>query len=407
MLEKYSETEKRYFGQLFEYYRIKKQIKWKEIQKIISQGSYSKIKNGQTLKSLVLYDDLFDLFDMRFEKRKDNFQSWLNDYLLRLESILESNQQDQLTFYYEEYEKELSPYKEENIYKEYYQIIGYILNYYKDSKYMNQREIEDTLLLIQYVQFENNLIIYLLETMYISNNNAVCSYPILERLNNVMESYDHPIILNLKANSLKMEGEFHQALNLFEKSSKYWKDKSNNYRLTKTLLGLFDIYKNISNLHADEIAIELLETKKTTPSFIPIINYNVGIYYYLNEEYEKAYPLFLENALNYERYKDWPFVGILCTILKKPIPKEIKQVDSSKSNDQVFIDYYIKKSEDLETKKLIDFLLSEVIQRLLNYQEKEPYWKIFEIEMQTLCNDSNKYYKAYFNYLKIMNKNAN
>ena len=244
--------------------------------------------------------------------------------------------------------------------------------------------------------------------MFISNNNYVCSFSLLEKINERIKELDQPIIWYLQGLSNKIYGDLDNALLIFKKNSAYWKTKNNNYRIIKSLLGEFSIYKNISLIHANEIASQLLnqKIKHSNYSLKSIINHNVGIHYYLQEKYDEAYSLFLENVSLYSRIDDWIFVGILCTLLEKRIPKEIGEIEISSDNpDKYYLQYYKMKACGMNNELLSKHIMKKIIPMHLEKDKYEqPMWEIFRIELYEMLKKSKKYYNTYFEYVEKMEK---
>ena len=80
--------EKERIGKLFKYYRKKNKIHWKEIEKICSPATYSKLEKGNISKNSTIYDGLLELFSITYSI-KPNFNNWLNNYLIRMNDVLE------------------------------------------------------------------------------------------------------------------------------------------------------------------------------------------------------------------------------------------------------------------------------------------------------------------------------
>ena len=103
-MKELNNLEKQRIGKSFKYYRKKKNIQWKEIEKICSPATYSKLEKGNITKNSTIYDDLFELLNIKYDA-KPNFDSWLIAYLLKLNDILEYYKEDEFDSLFEELEK--------------------------------------------------------------------------------------------------------------------------------------------------------------------------------------------------------------------------------------------------------------------------------------------------------------
>lgn len=382
--------EKERIGKLLKYYRKKNKIQWKEIEKIMSTSTYQKLENGYISKKDEIYEKVFDLYNFS-HMNKENFEEWLHQYLIKMNDILEYYKEEQFDSLIQELE-ELAPYKNTIVYGIYYQVISYILNYYKYSKYMTLEELEDCLRLFEYFELEEILMIYLLEVMFISNNNRYANYDILERLFIEIAKIHHPITEYLSAVYYKCNGELETSLILFEKMIKHCED--NDYRKLKAFIGKFMIYKNIDKKKAIQligIFDNLKKENRVCPSTISSLNYNIGMFYYIDGMYEKAYPYFWENVENGE-IKEFIFICAICTQLDLHIPDKINEMNDFESAYKLYLSYFKLKYLHKNNKELVEYIMQVLIpNKLVHNPYSQPFWKMFEEELTKISLKDRRY----------------
>lgn len=400
--------EKERIGRLFKYYRKKNNIHWKEIEKICSPATYSKIEKGIISKNSIVYDDLLDLFNISYDI-KSNFDNWFNDYLIRMNDILEWYKEDEFDSLINELEEELGSYKNNIIYEQYYKVITYIFNYYKYSKYMTLEEIKDCFLLFDSFDFEETIMIYLLETMFISNNNSLNNNELIEKTYIQSLSYkESSIIWYIQAGYFKIQAMFGTALEIFNQSYEFFHKKNNKYRLTKSLMGEYIIYSNIDPSKAEETAnilIRLKKESKLSESMIPNINFNIGMNYYLNNKYEKAYELFMENINNYNTKREWYYVCAICTQLNIIIPKEFSNYNVQENENPILMEYFYRKYNNYPNKKLVNYIMKKIVPECLIYEKyRQPYWAVFEEELFYFKSKDKRFTDDLMEYLELEKK---
>ena len=395
--------EKQRIGKLFKYYRKKNKVQWKEIEKIISKSTYSKIEKGYVSNKNEKYIKIFELYHTSF-MYKVNFQEWLEDYLIQLNKILEEYKEEQFDSLFDELEKELGQHKHEIIYEQYYQVITYILNYYKYSKYMTLEEIEDCLELFKYIDFEEIMMVYLIETIYISNTNVHYSYEIENKLMSYITQINHPIVNHHLCMHYKTEGLFEKALIGLNQLMKYWKKKENDYRYIRTLMAVFVIYKSIDKNEANELISifeDLKREKRIKNTLIPRLNYNIAMFYYNDLEYKKALPYFEENIYSFKREQDLLLVCAICTQLNLPIPNLINEINLSNHPHTVYLNFFRMKHSKVSKEKLVEYIFQDIIPNELNYQIYErPFWLIYEEELLKICDEDKRYAIKLVEYIK-------
>lgn len=400
--------EKERIGKLFKYYRKKNKIHWKEIEKICSPATYSKLEKGNISKNSTIYDGLLELFSITYSI-KPNFNNWLNNYLIRMNDVLEWYKEEEFDSLIDELENELGPYKNSIIYQQYYQIITYILNYYKYSKYMKLEEIEDCFNLFESFDFEETIMIYLLETMFISNNNSLNNKDLIEKIYKQSLNYkESPIIWYIQAGYYKIQAMFDTSSDIFNQSYDYYLVENNKYRLTKALMGKFLVYTNIDSKKAEEttqLFMQLKNENKIYNSMIPNINFNIGMYYYLKNNYEKSYDLFLDNITTYQRNREWIYICAICTQLDIPIPKEFENYNIQEIESPILMKYFYMKYHNYSNKKLVEYIMKIIIPQSLIYEKyRQPYWAVFEEELFYFSKKDKRFADDLIHFLDLEKK---
>ena len=399
--------EKERIGKLLKYYRKKNKVQWKEIESILSKSTYWKLENGKISKKIEIYNKLFNLYNLTYLK-KDNFKEWFNDYLIRMNDALEYCKEEEYDSLIDELEKELGPYKNTIIYEQYYQVITYILNYYQYSKYMTMEEIEDCFLLFDCFDFEETIMIYLLETISISNTNVHFNYELGNRLTSYINKINHPIMFYHIGYFHKRNGDFEKALSMYDYCKHYWEKNKNVYRYIHSLMGEFIVYKNIDKSKATEIISifnDLKTSNKISQTMLPRLNYNIAMFYYMNYEYEKALSYFLENINNFKEYKDLVLVCSICTQLDYSIPSIINDICILDHPHKNYLNYYKMKYLGEKTEKLVDYIFKDIIPNELNHQIYEhPFWRIFEEELLHFSRKDKRYAMKLVEYIEKKKK---
>lgn len=398
--------EKERIGKLLKYYRKKNKVQWKEIGSILSKSTYWKLENGKISKKIEIYNKLFNLYDLTYLE-KDNFKEWFNDYLIRMNDALEYCIEEEYDSLIDELEKELGPYKNTIIYEQYYQVITYILNYYQYSKYMTMEEIEDCFLLFDCFDFEETIIDYLLETIFISNNNKHASYEVLNLVKNLLKE-ENPIHWYLFAGYYKVNAQFDTALKYFKKSYEFWNNKNNYYRTVRSLIGKFMIYKNIDKIKANEIMDELLTIKENhnlNQQLLENINYTIAMYKYLEKEYCEAYSLFEENFKKKKNDRELLFMCAICSQLDKEIPIDIHDSNYIDHPYKEYLYYFKLKHLNKENKELVAYIMQVIVPLKLEKQiYKQPFWEMFELELTNISLKDKRLAIQLVEYIQKKNK---
>ena len=138
----YSNFEKEKIGKTFKYYKTIKNIKWDEIKEKsnMSKTTFAKMSRGQIVKSDRYYDEFLRFFNLSY-KGIVNYETWLNEYLSKLDKALQYNNQKEIKQLYDEYINYLDNHKNEVIYEQYHYAFHYIFKYYLKNQYLNEDEL--------------------------------------------------------------------------------------------------------------------------------------------------------------------------------------------------------------------------------------------------------------------------
>lgn len=269
---------------------------------------------------------------------------------------------------------------------------------------MTLEEIEDCLELFKYIDLEEIIMIYLIETIYISNTNVHYSYEIENKLVSYIKKMNHPIVHHHLCLHYKTEGLFEKALIGLDKLMTYWINQENDYRYIRTLMAEFVIYKNIDKNKAEELINVfqgLKREKRINLSILPRLNYNIAMFYYNNSKYDKALPYFEENIYSFKREQDLLLVCAICTQLNLPIPDLINEINISNHPHVVYLNYFRMKYSKVSEEKLVNYIFQDLIPNELNYQIYErPFWLIYEEELLKICNEDKRYAIKLVEYIK-------
>ncbi|MGN1343558.1 MAG: hypothetical protein ACI4U3_03205 [Traorella sp.] len=402
MNEKYTKFEKEKLGKTFQYYRQLNKLKWEEISQksSVSKNIYSKMSKGKIFKNEIYYDEYLNLFHLTYQP-KENFENWLNQITSQIKEAFEIVDEEKIKQLKQETINELEDYKDYPIYQQYNQIFNHLFRYYADNAYLTKEEIESDILLLESQFIEKDLRIFLIEVMYTSNNNSIGNYPLKDKIIELIkEDHEEPILLYVEAVNDKCDMKLQNALEKFTKAINYWDIKKNDYRKTKNLIGKFMILENIDLTETEKLIPELIKCKKHE---LPIllkntINYNIAMFYYMNQRYEEAYPLFIENIEKYNGLKEIIFIGSICTHINRELP-DCFTINYENSSYKLYIDYFKKKQEGKTTQELVDYIMYKLLyEKLIYVPYAQPLWRIYEYELYTFFKSSKKYGKFYIQY---------
>lgn len=406
----YTSKEKQIIGKFFYYYRKKRNVRWKEIKesKITSQTTYSRMEKGDVILDDSIYDGFLNFYHLKFT-RKEGFDEWWNTYLPRINHALEYNNVDEIITLKQEAEKEFDGFQDVLIYEQYVQSLEHIFRYYVDGKYLTKEEILDDIQLLKMEFLPEVISVYLIEVMFISNNNSIGSSDIREIIfPELYNKYDNKVLDYVRGAYEKCNANFSTAIMYFDSAYEYFSEKGNKYRETRNYMGKYMIYKNTDPQKAFEMIPKLLELKREVNLDNKIkssINYSIGMHYYLNKEYEKAYPFFVENYEMYHKTNVMIFMCSICSHLKIELPDWINSIDTKEQRGAVYLEFFKMKKRNESNEQLVNYIMKTIVPKeLIHIPWTLPYWKMFEFELHEITMSQSKYYNTYIEYIEKMEK---
>lgn len=406
----FTNFEKKNLGKLFKYYRKKNNVKWQDIRtrQYSSATTYSKIEKGNIIADDEYYYKYLDFYHLSF-KRKENFEKWVVHFTKKVVNIFIWNKQEKKDCLLEELENELSEYKSIPIYEQYYKIIICLYNYYFNGIYMNEKQINNCLILLESGIEHIDLASLLFEVIYVSNNNSILENGLGDKIIRIAKQYDQNMILSyIFAISEKCHANFFNAYELFEKSYQYWKKQGNHYREIKNLMGIYVIYKNTDYKKANEtseLLIEYLDDEGLPDSLKRSVLYNTSMFYFLDKQYEKAYDLFMKLFNEYKDINVLSYIGSICTHLNIELPNELNAIEYNEGKNKLEIKFYQLKKNNVDVDVLVHYIMNVIVfEELLKIPYVNPCWSMFEYELEMIIKKHRQYYKEYLKYKELMRK---
>ena len=132
------------------------------------------------------------------------------------------------------------------------------------------------------------------------------------------------------------------------------------------------------------------------------MNFNIGMFYFMNQKYEEAYSLFLENVQAFGSEKELVFLGSVCTHLSLELPDCFIKFNDVDSPYYVFTKFYQMKKEGKESLSLTFYIMNTILEeQLMNDEYLQPMWAIFEYEMLELVKMSKKNFSDYLKFREM------
>lgn len=174
--------DKKRLNQLFLYYKIKKELSWITIRECgISPTTFSSILNQEIKKTDEIYWKILNQLDKQFI-HAEGFYEWFAEFLLKTKEALETKDEVQLQVLLEGWEKAIAPIRHYVIFEEYDFIIHCVFNRSLNEKMMSLDEMQSVLGLIECGFVDNEVSIYLLEYVFMSNESSFANSEIRRRL---------------------------------------------------------------------------------------------------------------------------------------------------------------------------------------------------------------------------------
>ena len=206
----------------------------------------------------------------------------------------------------------------------------------------------------------------------------------------------------------KTKSLFDAALNYFNQSISYWLENENDYQYVRSLMGKFVVYKNIDQNKADElieIFADLRNEGRVKQTIVPSLNYNIGMYYYVDQNFDKALPYFYENINQFNRTQDLIFLCFICTKLNIQLPEVIKTMNLANHPHSTYLIYFRLKALGENRNKLVNYIFQEIIPNELIHQiYTQPLWEFFEEELLRYSNEDKRYAVKLVEYIEKKKK---
>lgn len=405
-----NEKKKKILGLLLKKYKDEQNITTIDIEhaNISSTNTFYNACRGNIIKNDQFYIDYCIFFNhpLVIDER---LEVWINNFETMLIQAIDLLDNDKIKNLHDEFISEMNYYKEMAIYHEYYFIINLLCNYYISNRYLTLEEIYEIFNLIDINLISKELSIMLLDICFRTNNNYIGNKELPNEILEKMEKIDKDNYYTLFVHAAieKYECNFIQALAYFNKSYEIAKNKKNNNREIQSLMALYGIYRNIDKKKEESTAIELLKLKENSiPNKIKqSINYNVGMQDYLVGRYERAYELFMENIEKYYSYNCLLFLCSVCSHLNKKYPEILSMKELEDRYDFVYLNYFKKKYLNDSNIYLAEYILEAIFIEKLQYEKyREPYWNLFEYELNEMTKKDKKIRKYYLEYLELLKK---
>ena len=406
----FTEIEKIRLGKHLNYYRI---IKGKSVKEIEAENlsAFSTLyyaSKGKIIKNDEFYLGYLNYFNIEYI-RKENFEEWLSDYLIRLVHVFEYYEKNHFDELYQEMIQELAPYKDFAIYHEYMRVFEYLFSYYRKNTYLRLEEVNDCLVMIKTDIIEDELKILLLDLMFRSNNNFIGSYKLINKIIPwIIKFKSHPIMKYQIAFYNEYECKFLVSLRLLEESLDSFNKQKNAYWKIKCSLAIYGIYRNIDNSMVKKAAKDLLDMKKAQnipENLKRDINYSIGMDDYLNKRYKNAYELFMENIKNYQSLNELLFVCSICSHNQMEYPEELCEENIQTRYDADYLRYYLLMKEGASDDELVEYIMKVIMNNILKHEKYyHPYWSLIEFEIEQIAQRSVKHRKSYLDFQKKMKK---
>lgn len=403
-----SDKNKKILGKLFKKYKEDQNISTIDIEhaSISSINTYYNACKGEIIKNDEFYINYCKFFNHPLEIN-NIIDNWINEFDGKLYHVIDFLDNKAIKDLYDEFNIKLNDYKDYAIYHEYHYMIDLLCNYYISNRYLNLEEIYDVLDLVDIKLFSDELSILLLDISFRTNNNFIGNKELPNKILQRMEHIDKDSYYTLFVNGAveKYGCNFMQALTYFNKSYDISRNKKNTNREIQSLMAVYGIYRNTDKKAEEYTANELLRLKnEQIPDKIKqSINYNVGMQDYLVARYERAYKLFVENIETYHSYNCLLFLCSVCSRLSKEYPELLISKKIEDRYDFVYLNYFRKKLINYDYIDLAEYILQEIFVDKLQYEKyREPYWNLFEYELNEMTKKDIKVRKLYLEYLNLM-----
>lgn len=407
----FTDSEKRLLGLLFKRYRNEFHVPISEIERadISSVNTLYVAMKGEIIKNNKFYLEYCKFYNREFI-RKENFDEWIKGYIPKIIHAFDYLQEDSFERLYQEYIRELEPYKNSAIYHEYYIVLEVLFSYYLRTEYVRLEEVYKILDLIRIKIFDKELSLYILDFLFRCNYNYIFNQELPELIIHEMEKIDtcHYIYKYQKAFMHRISGNYMSALNLFNDCHTQAKKENNYNREVQALIAIYGIYQCIDESMEEKTSKELMVLKNNPilPKRLKHnINYNIGMKDYADGNYERAYQLFNQNIHEYQYLHSLLYLCSICSRTNKEYPEVLNTEIVKERYDFECLNYFIMKQEGHEYLKLAQYIIDVICPSFLACKSIQQLdWELFEYELFEMAQKDIKIRKYYIEYMDIMKK---
>lgn len=399
----YSDREKRLLGRYFCFYRKKHHISLLQVYNagICGHATVQDIEKGVIKKNDDYYDGLLHFYHLKYLMNDEDLQI-LEDRFEALYQVCEQFQSEKI-------DKEINSlfeicfsHQEMMIYREVIEVLNYLKKYYLDSKYLTRDEV---LRVIPYINLFESLGSLLLEVCEQSNIKKILDIKICNQLYPLAAEKDDAIGRYWYARECEMKVNYIKALEIYKDLLKYYEREDNVLRKTRTLMDIHSIYRDVDQekgkIYTSKLE-DIVKDERLPVSMKKSVYYNLGMYYYLYEDYEKALKYYERSN---ELMNDEKNILFICAC-KSRLNQIICFDYSICENHSLYpcLKYYQLCAEGVPPVQLQQFILKEVMKRLKQEIYAEPLWTMYEYEMSRLCKKTRSY-RSYQIYILKMKEN--
>lgn len=386
----YNREEKELLGRYFKYYREQSNIPIKQITSagICEYRAYKRIEEGKSSNE-ELIDSLLKYF---------NIDDGIVEILRKINPLI-NELYDACEWYdNEKINKIIQIIKHQTYHYSSYPLIIELRNtleiikrQYISNEYLNEQEIYETFKLIEL--WNNQLSSLLIEVCGISNTNYIFSNEVYNLMNGL--SFQENSICNYwKARLYIVDVNYVKAIEIYKFLIEYYTSNKNYIRKIRVKMRLFNIYRDIDHIKADSFANILMN--ELNNEIIPnqmksSIYYNLGMYYYLNNDYTNA-------LFNFEKSNEIENGSMttlfICSIKSRlNLSYSFKIKTNENDTNYLYLKYYEMKFDKLSPRKLEDYILSNLVPLLMNEKYEYPLWDMFNYETSQLVKETRNYKK--------------
>ena len=196
----------------------------------------------------------------------------------------------------------------------------------------------------------------------------------------------------------KFNVNFIEAESNYQYLLKYYDNNSNYLRKARIVMDLHSLYRDSDYKKAEEYTKYMNELKKyeLPDNMKEALYYNLGMYYYLNNNYEEA-------LLNYEKSNEIAYDPLTILFICS-CQSHLNCLRYYKVNENhklyPYIKYFQLKVNSNDYLFLENYIEDELMVLLIKERYEQPFWNMFSYEISTLVKQTRNYKK----YLEFQEK---